>query len=166
MSDYKINNYVDLDEQDTLDNTGLEPLDVTTTKLESKASVSNKIDTTIVSTSSINSTNPNNPINPSSSDNSSNSINSIDYRELFSFFAELGRQLDQTYSEGNQETSEGFISGLDGLAKWEKIFQEMNLSEHNDISVVQRDGFLNFIKYLRVKLERRAGQADKSAVNM
>lgn len=83
------------------------------------------------------------------------------FKEMVLSFAEIGRQLAETYSEENQETAAGFVESLRVL---ETFMDKVRNSEI--LTVSQKDGLLELIKYLQGKLHRRASAVDTNVMNM
>jgi hypothetical protein len=74
----------------------------------------------------------------------------------------IGEQLAQTYSESNQESAEGFVQSLEKLQELEGLILDRQFSE---LGVRDRDGLREMLKYLRKKIERRAGAVSANVVN-
>ncbi len=74
----------------------------------------------------------------------------------------IGEQLAQTYSESNQESAEGFVQSLEKLQELEGLIVDRQFGE---LGVRDRDGLREMLKYLRKKIERRAGAVSGNVVN-
>jgi hypothetical protein len=87
----------------------------------------------------------------------------LNINEILREFATIGRSLAQTYSESNQETGEGFVESL-------KIIENMLVTLRDvspeQLTLKERDGLVDLLKYLKVKLKRRMRAVDGNSVNM
>ena len=70
-------------------------------------------------------------------------------RERLINLAAVGRALNDTYSEDNLETGDGFYYALDSLNKFKEGLDKVNLDEPT------RKGMDDLIEYLRKKIDRR-----------
>ncbi len=75
----------------------------------------------------------------------------------------IGKQLADTYSEQNQEAGTGFVESLRNLEEVEESLRDLPESV---LSISQKDGLAELIKYLQGKLHRRAKAIDSNVVNM
>jgi hypothetical protein len=63
----------------------------------------------------------------------------------------VGKALNDTYSENNLETGDGFFLALDGLNKFQEGLDKLVLDEQT------KKGMDDLTEYLRKKIERRTG---------
>jgi hypothetical protein len=89
--------------------------------------------------------------------------NLVNWGDYIKAFAQIGTQLSETYSENNQETAQGFVQSLEAV---EDMLQQLLTKEATGLSIPERDGLIELLKYLRKKLQRRAGAVGQNVVNM
>jgi hypothetical protein len=72
-----------------------------------------------------------------------------DTKERLINLSAVGRALNDTYSEDNLETGDGFYSALDNLNKFKEGLDKLILDEQT------KKGMYDLIEYLRKKIDRR-----------
>jgi len=70
-------------------------------------------------------------------------------KEILSQLASVGKAMNDTYSEDNMETGDGFYLALDNLNNLKEKLSGLTLDEST------RQGLISLIDYLRKKIERR-----------
>ena len=74
----------------------------------------------------------------------------ITIKEIFNDLASVGKAFNDTYSEDNLETGDGFYQALESLNKFKKGCDNLVLDE------ATKKGLDDLIDYLHKKIERRA----------
>ena len=75
--------------------------------------------------------------------------------ERLRYLSSVGRALNDTYSEENIETGDGFYLALDNLNKFKEGLDLLILDEP------VKKGMNDLVEYLRKKIERRTGYVGK-----
>lgn len=99
-----------------------------------------------------------------SSDSEEIELDDSFFKKVHEKLAMIGTVIINTYSEESQETGESFIEALKWLKEIKSVYQRVGL-DNPMISVKERDGMLNLIKYLEGKLRRRLNATDDNVVN-
>ncbi len=87
----------------------------------------------------------------------------VDTAEIVRQFSTIGKSLAQTYSESNQETGRGFVESLKIIENMLVILRDVSPEQ---LSIKERDGLVDLLKYLRVKVKRRMRAVDGNSVNI
>jgi predicted DNA-binding protein len=72
-------------------------------------------------------------------------------KERLKYLSSVGKALNDTYSEQNLETGDGFYLALDNLNKFKEGLDKLILDEQ------VKKGMNDLVEYLRKKIERRTG---------
>jgi len=74
-----------------------------------------------------------------------------DTRDRIKNLANVGKALNDTYSEKNLESGADFFMALESLVKFKEGIERL------DLDVESKAGMMDLIEYLRKKIERRMG---------
>lgn len=86
------------------------------------------------------------------------------YKKFLEMLATIGRNLQETYSEENQDTGLGFVNSLDDIDQMRTLLRDLE-TKSDFLEYLDVQGLLALLDYLETKIVRRNKAVDSNSVN-